>query len=89
MIIFSRTLLCELETELQKISFDYDNPISMSDKSIEIVVKYLQNLKKYILEIHVLNVIRKLGKIDIIITKKNAMNIADNGVKITKKEKRN
>ena len=50
MIIFSRTLLCELETELQKISFDYDNPISMSDKSIEIVVRYLQNLKNYILE---------------------------------------
>lgn len=50
MITFSRTLLSELETELQTISFDYDNPINMSDKSIEITVNYLQSLKKYILE---------------------------------------
>ena len=50
MITFSRTLLAELETDLQTISFDYDNPITMSDKSIETTVKYLQALKTYILE---------------------------------------
>lgn len=49
MITFYRTLLCELEEELQAISFDYDNPISMSDKSIETSVKYLQLLKNYTL----------------------------------------
>ena len=47
---FSRALLSELEEELQAISFDYDNPISMSSKSIETVLKYCQNLKTYILE---------------------------------------
>ncbi|MGO4904102.1 RteC domain-containing protein [Flavobacterium sp. W20_MBD1_R3] len=50
MITFSRALLCELEEELHAISFNYDNPISMSDKSIETIVKYLQILKNYILD---------------------------------------
>ena len=50
MITFSRTLLCELEEELHAISFDYDNPISMSDKSIETTVTYLQILKNYTLD---------------------------------------
>ena len=50
MITFIRTLLCELEEELHAISFNYDNPISMSDKCIETIVKYLQILKNYILD---------------------------------------
>jgi hypothetical protein len=50
MITFSRTLLAELETELQIISFEYDNPITMSDKSISITFKYLLTLKRHILE---------------------------------------
>jgi hypothetical protein len=50
MITFSRTLLCELEEELHAISFDYDNPISMSDKSIETTVAYLLLLKNYTLD---------------------------------------
>ncbi len=50
MITFSRTLLCELDEELHAISFDYDNTISMSDKSIETSVTYLQILKNYTLD---------------------------------------
>jgi hypothetical protein len=50
MITFSRTLLCELDEELYAISFDYDNTISMSDKSIETSVTYLQILKNYSLD---------------------------------------
>ena len=50
MITFSRTLLCELDEELHAISFDYDNTISMSDKSIETSVTYLQILKNYMLD---------------------------------------
>lgn len=47
---FSRKVLCELEEELQTISFDYDNPIVMCDKSIESIVKQLRILKNHILE---------------------------------------
>jgi len=50
MITFSRTLLCELEEELHAISFDYDNPINMSDNSIESTIKHLKVLKKFVLE---------------------------------------
>lgn len=50
MITFSRALLSELETDLQKISLDYDNPISMSSKSIETILKYSLILKTFILE---------------------------------------
>lgn len=50
MIKFSRKVLCELEEELQTISFDYDNPIVMCDKSIESIVKQLRILKNQVLD---------------------------------------
>jgi hypothetical protein len=50
MIKFSRAVLCELEEELRAISFDYDNPIHMCDKSIESIIKYLKVLKAFILD---------------------------------------
>ncbi len=47
---FSRTILFELEEKINKISYDYDNPIDMCEKSIEAVVYHLQQLKVYVLE---------------------------------------
>lgn len=49
MIKFSRTVLNELEEELRIISFDYDNPISMCDKSIEKIVLHLEKLKNFLI----------------------------------------
>jgi hypothetical protein len=46
---FSRTILYELEEKINKISYDYDNPIDMCDKSIEEVVYHLKQLKDYVL----------------------------------------
>jgi hypothetical protein len=51
MIKFSRKVLCELEEELQTISFDFDNPIVMCDKSIESIVKHLKILKNHVLQL--------------------------------------
>jgi hypothetical protein len=45
MLKISRTTLSDLEEELRTISFDYDNPIQMCDKSIESIVKHLRVLK--------------------------------------------
>lgn len=50
MIHFSRKLLFDLEEELQTIAFDYDNPIVMCEKSTETTVKYLCELKTFILD---------------------------------------
>lgn len=46
---FSRTILYELEEKINKISYDYDNPIDMCDKSIQAVVYHLKQLKDYVL----------------------------------------
>jgi hypothetical protein len=46
MLKISRTTLSDLEEELRTISFDYDNPIQMCDKSIESIVKHLRVLKE-------------------------------------------
>ncbi|WP_291097648.1 MULTISPECIES: RteC domain-containing protein [unclassified Flavobacterium] len=50
MIQFSRKVLSELEEELQVLSFDYDNPIVMCEKSTQTTVKHLYVLKKFILD---------------------------------------
>jgi hypothetical protein len=50
MLKISRTALGDLEEELRTISFDYDNPIQMCDKSIECIVKHLKVLKEHILQ---------------------------------------
>lgn len=47
---FSRTILSDLEEELHAISFDYDNPIHMCDKSIESTIKHLKALKALVLD---------------------------------------
>lgn len=44
-----RTILHELEENINKISHDYDNPIEMCDKAIEAVVYHLKQLKVYVL----------------------------------------
>ncbi len=49
MINYSREVLNELEEQLQIISFDYDNPITMCDKSLETIIQHLQQLKGYVL----------------------------------------
>jgi hypothetical protein len=49
MLKISRTTLSDLEEELRTISFDYDNPIQMCDKSIESIVKHLRVLKEHVL----------------------------------------
>ena len=49
MINYSREVLFELEEQLQIISFDYDNPITMCDKSLETTIIHLQRLKDYVL----------------------------------------
>ena len=49
MINYSREVLYELEEQLQIISFDYDNPFTMCDKSLETIVVHLQQLKTYVL----------------------------------------
>lgn len=46
---FTRTNLYELEEKINKISYDYDNPIVMCDKAIEAVVIHLKQLKEYVL----------------------------------------
>lgn len=46
---FSRTILYELEEKINKISYDYDNPIEMCEKSIQAVVIHLRKLKDYVL----------------------------------------
>jgi hypothetical protein len=43
-------LLAELETELQIISFEYDNPITMSDKSISTAIFTFNAKRGIILE---------------------------------------
>jgi hypothetical protein len=50
MLKISRTALGDLEEELRTISFDYDNPIQMCDKSIECIVKHLKVLKEPVLQ---------------------------------------
>ena len=49
MIKFSRKVLSELEEELQNITFDYDNPLIMCEKSIEATEKHLKVLKSFVL----------------------------------------
>lgn len=47
-----RKNLYELEEKLNKINYDYDNPIDMCNKSIETVVSHLKQLKAFVLENH-------------------------------------
>lgn len=49
MINYSREVLNELEEQLHIISFDYDNPIKMCDKSLEQIIHHLLKLKEYVL----------------------------------------
>jgi len=46
---YSRSVLNELEEQLHIISFDYDNPIKMCDKSLETIIQHLKQLKVYVL----------------------------------------
>jgi hypothetical protein len=46
---YTRTNLYELEEKINKISYDYDNPIVMCNKAIEAVVNHLKQLKEYVL----------------------------------------
>lgn len=48
MINFSRAILFELEEKLHSISFDYDNPIEMSENAIKIILEYIGQLKEYL-----------------------------------------
>ena len=45
-----RTNLYDLEEKLHKINYDYDNPIDMCNKSIEVIVYHLKQLKVFVLE---------------------------------------
>ena len=48
MINFSRAILFELEEKLHSISFDYDNPIEMSENAIKVILDYIVQLKEYL-----------------------------------------
>lgn len=50
MVKISHAILFDLEEELSKISFDYDNPIPICDKSIECIAIHLKVLKEHVLQ---------------------------------------